>query len=435
MGGDGGDGGGGSQVGWPLKLGVLAPLSGDLETFGPEIRDTAKLAKKQVKAGSGFSVDLTVKDTESDPATAAAAAKELADDGYQAIVGPGSSESFVKVAQDVLLDESIVASSPLAAAPEAITFDDDGLMFTTCPRAVTLGQAMARPMSLDGIKTAAVIRSENHYGNSLAEEVKVAVKTRGIEVSKDVTISETGKDSYTSIVEQAMESDPGSLVVATGPVTGTQVLKDYYKDFGEQQVYLPDRLRLPDLPSQVASDMTSARVVALKPLWSRAKFGGGGGDGGGNASNESGGNQSDGAAGGDDPDAPILTQFYDAFVEEYDRAPTVQAAQAFDSTAVLLLATAAAGQDSYDGAEIKQQVRNVSNVQSGYSGVRTYAAEDYWEGLKGISEGLRNNYSGPTGQVEFDRDNGYLIELLLNALKFAPDEDSGFEEILPIPTK
>lgn len=429
--GDGGDGGGGNQVGWPLKLGVLAPLSGDLETFGPDIRDTAKLVKKQVKDGSGFSVDLTVKDTKTDPATAATAAKELADDGCQAIVGPGSSESFVKVAQDVLLDESVVAASPLAAAPEAITFEDDGLMFTTCPRAVTLGQAVARPMSLDGTKSASIVRADNHYGNSLADEAKVAMKTRGIEAAKDVTISETGKDSYTSIVKQAMDADPGALVVATGPVTGTQVLKDYYKDYGEKPVYLPDQLRLRDLPSQVDSDMTSARVVALKPRWNRGQIGGDGGS----AGNQSSGNQTDGGSGGENPDSPVLTSFFDAFVEEYDRMPTVQAGQAFDASVILLLAAAAAGQDSYDGRTIKQKVRTITNEQSGYSGVRTYSGEDYWQGLKGISEGLRNNYSGATGKVEFDRDNGYLIELLLTSLQFAPDKKSGFEEIIPIPTK
>jgi len=429
-----GDGGGppgsdGGGQGWTIKLGVLAPQTGSLETIGPDVADAVRLVKRQIDvAPNDFSVDLSVKDTESDPETAVTRAQELVDDGYQAIVGPGSGEESTAVVEDVLVPEGVVAISPLTATSLG-DVDDEDLMFSTAPRASHLGTALSRPIAIAGTKSVSVIHTANRYGTGIGTLADEELTTRGIDVPSVVAIEDLEADSYVSVLEEALADDPDSLVAAVDPAVGVQLLKDFYSEFEGKPVFLTDRLRLPTLPSQVASDMEAARVVSLKPRWARGRVGSD--DGGANESQNGTGRDTETATG---EDAELLTPFLPAFRTAFERIPTIQAAQSFDAAAVLALAAVRTGQDSYGGAEISGRVRQVANAQDNFTGVRLFSYDDYWEGLSVISEGVRNNYIGASGAIEFDPETGRLLTPLLHAVRFEPDRELGFEEIIPIPT-
>jgi len=413
-------GGGGetSGPGWPLKVGVLAPQTGFLKRFGPEITDSVKLTKKQLEQSEDdFSVDLSIKDTESDPDTAVEAAQSLVDEGYRAIVGPGTSECVLATAEEVFIPESVAACSPLAAASEVIGLKDEGLVSTTAPTASMLGDALARVTALEQVESVSMVHSTDTYGKTVKSETVDQFEVRGrTEVLKEVSI-ESGQSSYTSKVSEAMADDPGGLVISVNPGEGTQFMKDYYAEAGEKPIYLSDRLRLRNLPEDVSADMSNANVVSIKPAWKRRiDF-----DGGGNQSQRT-------------TTSNVQQHFVTAFDVAYGRLPTIQAAQAYDATVPLLMSIVAAGQDSYTGQAISGQMENVSNEQLAGGNVGTYSSEDWWPGLQQISEGIKNNYSGATGGVEFARNTGALKSLLLSAARFSEENRFGFEDYYPLQT-
>jgi len=413
---DGGDEADDSSGGSTVKLGVLAPQSGSLETFGPAIVDAAKLVQRQITtADTDFELELSIQDTESDPETAASKGADLSESGCRAIVGPGSTESLIRLAEEVLVPDGIAACSPLAATVDSIDLDTENLLYTTAPRASFLGQALARPMALEGVESVALISADNRYGRQVAENAVEAFETRGTEVTASVTVDTEAASSSAAELETAMADDPEALAVGTGPVIGTQILTDYYDAYGEKPVYLTDRLRLGDLPSNVGEPMENAYVVAFKPQWMVRRS-----------------DDSDAVATGTRTGpSEIHRSFYDAFRAEYGRRPTLQAAQAFDATVPLFLAAVSPGES--DGSVVGENVRKMTNTQLNYEGVYTYDSENYWTGLGDISDGVRNDYSGPTGRVQYSTNVGILEKVRLHAARFAPDVEHEFEEVLPIP--
>lgn len=409
--------------GWEVKLGVLAPQSGSLETFGDEFTNVVELVERQLAASAGgFTLDTAVRDTESDPDTAASAAQELVDEGYQALVGPGSGEVAATVAEEVLVPESVPTVSPLAAT--GITeLDDEDFLFSTTVRASAISQSLSRPIATAGTNSASIVHTANGYGTTIADSVSEGLELRGIDVPAQVGIEDFEASSYTSVLEEAMADDPESLVVAADPVTGTQLLKDFYAEYESRPVFLTDRLRLPDLPSQVDSDMADVRAISQRPRWEYSER---------QAPETTVEGTADATAVGEDAD--LLQPFHKAYQTAFEEFPTIQAAQTFDATVVLALASIGAGEGNYSGDVIQDRIRNVSNEQTAYDGVRLFGQHNYWEGTSVIADGVRNNYIGAAGDVEFDTGTGQQKSPYLQAVKFAPETDSGFEETLSIPT-
>ena len=403
-----------------VKIGVLAPQSGSLETFGPEVVDAVNLVKRQLEASeASITLDLSIHDTESDPETAVSAAQQLADDGYEAIVGPDSGEAANRIIEDVLNPESLVALSPLAADHDN-NLDGEGRMFANAPTGGTMGTAISRPIAVSRVSSMAIVHSDNQYGRSIATRTNEDSSVRGIDVTAQVAIEDLEADSYTGKLEEAMADDPEAVVFATDPVTGSQLVQDYYSNHEPRTMFLTDRLRLPDLVSDVEGELDELRVVSLRPAWT----------------NRRGGNSDDTGdeTPGESSDAAVVDHFDRAFEAAYDRFPTIQAAQAFDATAILLLAAVKAGEDSYDGDSIRDEILNVSNQRANLENARTFGQDNHWEGISPIRDGVLNNYDGASNDIDFVRATGQLDSPLLHAAKFAPDRKGGFEQTLPIQT-
>src|SRR5690348_16444465 len=76
----GGGGGTNSYTGKTIKLGAVLSLTGPGGVYGPQSRDGANLAVKQIDASSGVNgatIELTVEDDASDKATSQAKAQTL----------------------------------------------------------------------------------------------------------------------------------------------------------------------------------------------------------------------------------------------------------------------------------------------------------------------------------------------------------------------
>jgi ABC-type branched-subunit amino acid transport system substrate-binding protein len=369
-----GNGGGGDGGGRTLSQGILMPLSGGLGNLGQPIRDGATLPFTLLEGNTEFTIDSQVEDTQTDPNAGQTAASALVDAGYPAVTGAASSEVTIQVAENVFIPNSVVGCSPASTSPAITDLDDNNLIWRTPPTDALQGQVLAQVASEDiGASTAATLYVNNSYGQLLSESFASAY---GGTVQNQVSFPK-GASSYSSQLSQALSDDPGVVIVIGYPESGVQLFRDFYSEYaGETPFLVTDGLRDSALPSDVGNAMSNVQGTA--PL----------------------------AAG------PGNEFFATEYQNAYDAEPGVFTSQAFDATAVCLLANAAAGENS--GPAIAEQMGAVANP-----GGEEVTPSTLADGLAMAAEGTEIQYQGASSAVDFD-DNGDL--------KAATYELFGFQE-------
>ncbi|MDQ6797143.1 MAG: branched-chain amino acid ABC transporter substrate-binding protein, partial [Actinomycetota bacterium] len=183
--------GGGEAPSKVVKIGVIAPLSGDLTAVGTGIKNSVDLAVKQANAQNrvpGWKVELAAEDDAGKPDVGAQAASKLSSD--RAVVGVvGTYNSSVALQVAPILDKvNIVEISP-ANTNDTLTRGQD---FKTSParphknyfRVATLdslqgGFAADYAYNDLSAKNVVVIHDKKAYGQGLADSFKAQFEKDG----------------------------------------------------------------------------------------------------------------------------------------------------------------------------------------------------------------------------------------------------------------
>lgn len=360
--GGGGDNGNGSRT---LSQGILMPTSGDLSDLGVPIRDGAELPLLLLEGETDFELDWQAEDTQTDPNAGQTAAQALVDAGYPAVTGAAGSEVTLQCAREVFIPSNVLACSPASTSPEISDLDDNDLIFRTPPTDALQGRVLAQVAAeREGASTAATMHLDNSYGQLLAQSFASAFEERGGSVQAQVAF-EKEQSSYSSQLSQALSDDPDVMLVIGYPASGQQIFRDYYSEYDSSlPILVTDGLQDDGLPDDVGNSMEN--VTGTAPT----------------------------AAG------PGQEYFSDQYQNEFGREPGVFTGQAFDATAVCLLANAAAGENA--GPAIAEQMRGVTSP-----GGETVTPETLADGLGMAADGEEVEYQGASSAVEFD-DNGDL---------------------------
>ncbi|ERH05930.1 MAG: ABC-type branched-chain amino acid transport system, periplasmic component [Halonotius sp. J07HN4] len=376
-----GNGGGGG--GRTLSQGILMPLSGGLGNLGQPIRDGAVLPLRLLEGETEFTIDSQVEDTQTDPNAGQTAASSLVDAGYPAVTGAAGSEITIQVAENVFIPNNVVACSPASTSPDITDLDDNNLIWRTPPSDALQGQVLAQVATEnEGAETAATMYVNNAYGQALSNSFVSAFDGT---VQNEVSFPK-GASSYSSQLSQALSDDPDIVVVVGYPESGVQLFRDYYSGYdGSRPFLVTDGLQDSDLPSDVGNAMTNVQ---------------------GSAPSASG------------PGRDFFTTEYQ---NEFDADPGVFTSQAFDATAVCLLANAAAGENS--GPAIAEQMGAVANP-----GGEEVTPSTLADGLAMAAEGTEIQYQGASSPVNFD-ENGDLTAATYEVFRFNQDGYEATETI------
>ncbi|MGB9987922.1 ABC transporter substrate-binding protein [Salarchaeum japonicum] len=359
-----------------LKQGVLLPTTGGLADLGVPINNGAILPRILLEGETDFTLDFSEQDTQTDANAAQSAAQTLRNSGYPAVTGAASSEVTIAVAKNVFIPSGMVGCSPASTSPAITDLEDSGLIYRTPPTDALQGEVLAQvAMERLDASNAATMYVNNSYGQLLSESFATAFNNAGGEMLQQVSFQKA-QSSYTSRLSQALSGDPGVVVVIGYPESGKQLFRDFYTDFdSDVPILVTDGLRSASLPSDVGNDMSN--VTGTAPL----------------------------AAG------PGTEYFTEQFQSEFGNEPGVFTSQAFDATAVCLLANAAAGENN--GAAIAREMQAVANP-----GGEEVLPDTLAEGLEMAANGTEIQYKGASSAVDFD-ENGDL--------KAATYEYFGFE--------
>jgi len=381
------DGGGGSggDTDRTLRLGVLMPTTGDLANLGQPIRDGAILPGTQLEGNTPFTIDIQEGDTQTNPDAGQAAADNLVNAGYPMVTGAASSAVTIQVAQNVFIPNNVAACSPASTSPAITDLSDSGLIYRTPPSDALQGPVLAQVASENqGASTASTLFVNNDYGQALSEAFAAGFEEMGGTVQTQVSFT-SGQSSYTSRLQQALGDDPESMIVIGYPESGVQIFRDFYSSFNQPDlpVLVTDGLRSESLPAEVGNAM--ANVQGTAPL----------------------------ASG---PGNDFFTQLYE---EEYGRAPGVFNAHAYDASACLLIANAAAGAN--EGAAVAEQMQAIS------AGGEEFGPETLGEALEAAASGTDVNYQGASSVIEFD-EAGDLSAVTYELFGWteSSDTDSGY---------
>jgi branched-chain amino acid transport system substrate-binding protein len=337
-----------SAGGGEVKVGVLAPLSGPVPTFGVMTRDGALLAIEEWNAKGGVNgkkIVPIVEDSQCTPDPAVNAANKLIDqDKVKFLVGEVCSKASIPVSE-IANAKGVIQISPTSTNPD-VTITQDGktkdYIFRACFIDPFQGKVGAK-FAIDELKakTAFVMLDQaNDYVKGLAEVFMKEFPAAGGTI--------VGTESYT-----AADTDFSAILAKVA-------------DAKPDVVYLPDYYNIVNLAAKQAKEKGITAVFVGGDGWDSSDL------------------DLNAAAGGyftnhyaKDSTAPAAVAFQKAFGEKYKddtgkaAVPDALAALAYDATNILLKSIQDAGSD--DPAKVKDAM--AKGTFEGVSGTVTYDAQ------------------------------------------------------------
>ena len=215
----GGTGGGASGGGKKIaKIGVIAPLSGDLSALGKGIQNSVDLAVKQANQNNtipGWTLQVEPVDDEAKPDVGKNGATKLAaDDQVVAVVGNLNS-SVSQQTQPVFSAANIVQVSPANTGP-ALTRGADGntrpykTYFRTCTTDIVQGAFAAKFLLDQGIKSVATINDKKTYGQGLVKYFTESFTKGGGTVVAAESIN-PDESNYAPVISKVAPSKPAAV--------------------------------------------------------------------------------------------------------------------------------------------------------------------------------------------------------------------------------
>jgi branched-chain amino acid transport system substrate-binding protein len=203
------------------KIGVVAPLSGDLSALGLGIRNSVDLAIRQAneaKTVPGWTLELAAEDDEAKPDVGKNAATKLSgEDDVVGVVGALNS-SVSQSLQPVFAAANIAQISPANTGP-SLTMGPDAAnpkrpyptFFRTCTTDIVQGGFAANYLyTTVGLKKVATIHDKKTYGQGLVEAFTAKYKELGGEIVAAETINPDDKD-YGSVITKVKGADPEAV--------------------------------------------------------------------------------------------------------------------------------------------------------------------------------------------------------------------------------
>lgn len=182
-----------------VTLGILADLTGPIESLAPPIVAGAQLAWDEVNAQGGIlggKIIPVVGDSACDATTASAAADKLVNtDKVTAIMGAFCTGATIGAANSAAIPGGVVMISPAASSPALTKLDDNDLIYRTTPADSLQGVKLADLLLSRGIDDVAVTYVNNDYGKGLADVFAETYTAGGGTIAANIA-HEDGKADY-----------------------------------------------------------------------------------------------------------------------------------------------------------------------------------------------------------------------------------------------
>lgn len=355
----------GGGAGGGVTIGLLAPLSGELGTFG-EIISAGYRAAAEVVNDTGLlecgPITFESADSQTDPEVGRQEAERMISNGAVAIAGPTSDVmvALVPLAQS----EEVVLTSPYAGSTALNELGGD-FVFRTVGPDTNDGIAAAKWISDEAYEAIAVVTQQEEQQLSAGNAARDALAELGANVVVDQEFT-PGEASYSGVLSTVLAAQPDVIYLAGGQESSLTIINE-----ASQLGYAGDWLFSADLATDETVQAAGAEIlegVAHTVVSST------------------------------DQETEAYQQFVDIHMEINGEEPGPFAANAFDGMNLIALAMVASG--GCDGSSINSALIDVS---SGGTAVTSFE-----EGAQLLADGEDIDYQGASGPVDLD-DTGSVV--------------------------
>ncbi len=376
----------------PLKIGLLLNFTGSPEASADRQR-AFDLAVRHVNEGGGvlgMPVEGVAADATRDPSAAVEAAKRLVEtEGVHAIVGPNASSASLPVARSVSAMLRIPTISPSATSPQLSGVEDGGYFFRTALSDAAQGPVLARVTRERGFDNVGLIYQDDAYGQGLAEAFEDAWDG----TLRVVSIDMAQKASYLPELAESADAGAQALVIIAFEGLTLAIVREALEEGVYGGFVFCDAAKRASLVREIGGDKLGGMY---------------------------------GTASASAPYNAATADWEAAFVAEYGELPVLAyVKETYDATVALALAAQAAG--SFDGAAIRDRLREIA----GPPGVTVLGTPSgVADGLSRLAEGREIDFDGAASTLDWDG-NGDLRRGHLGTWRFTSDER--IEELDTVP--
>ena len=310
-----------------IKVGLVAPLSGEFSIYGSPVRKGAELALEELQA-AGTSMELEVVDSEGDTEKAAELFKGCIDNGAIAVIGGVMSvEALEMVAVADRYDRVLL--SPSASNPQLTgisrnfyrIFPSDALEGTT------MGNFAYQRLELE---SAVIVAKEETYAKGNQEVFRAEFERNGGTVLETIEYPE-GAGDFSGLLERVVNLDPPGVYLAAFAADIGAMINELRGQGYKGKILTTSAFSSPEAIEQVGDN---AEGVFLTQAVFEA-----------------------------DSEDPSIQSFVAAYREKYGFAPDLYAAHGYD--AMMVLSKAISDNSSGVSSDLWKSMRSLRD----YTGV------------------------------------------------------------------
>lgn len=344
----------------PVRIGVLLPLTGDVE-----LREPLEWAKDEINNRGGIGgrhVDLVYADTGLGNNTTLLARKLLADDSIRIVIGPPTSDDVFSLTPDFIRQEKLLIS-PLATSGDIIrAYGKKGYFWRTTQGDVAQVKTIIAILNEKGVRRAALLAENTTYGGTFYEWAGFFGTEYGLDIPF-VGEFEPGSCTLERDVSDALRTNPEYIIAACGPADAASIKQAIDRSGKPVRLFLADAAATPMLVSALGSAAEGLE--------------------------------------GTSPTADPASGFNAAYQDRFGRPPTDYAGPTYD--ALLLAVYTSARQQNAPSEPLADSIRHVIY---GNGTPRTWMPGDSCEAIRDLLSGGSPSVSGASGPLEYDVEFG-----------------------------
>ena len=215
-----------------FRLGLEAPLSGELAVLGEGMLKGAELAAEELNEEGGIQgeeVEVVAIDDAGDPETGVEAAEAAIDEGLDGVVGPYNSGVGIETLP-LYIDAGLV---PVRLTSDTSTND---LGFTLQPMTYQIAPVASEALTdwLGAKRVAIAYDPTQNYTVTVSESVKESLEGAGVEVTAYEKVR-PGKQDYSDVLGTLEQGDPEVVYAAVYFPEGGVIAKEMHEGESEAQ--------------------------------------------------------------------------------------------------------------------------------------------------------------------------------------------------------
>lgn len=212
-----------------IQVGLLLPFTGPSSATASNFERSVLYAADRINSAGGIRgvpLRFIARDTHSNTGRSRQAVQQLVDEGVSVVLGPESADIAAEVAP-ILAESGVAFVSPLIGAATDTSLVCEPPWFRLAPSAKALGEALAKLLSAEGIRRAAVLSASDAYNDALGRAASHRFQRLGGEIAFEAKLT-VDAQSYGAIVTRAADQDVEAVVLAASPRTGALVVNEFH---------------------------------------------------------------------------------------------------------------------------------------------------------------------------------------------------------------